>query len=90
MRKDLFYKRFLDAGELYAATLDGAGLVEFNKHFDPLATIAAHALNRPVKLAFQPVQLRARRLRRALDIAKAHDARRARLKSLAAASVPVS
>ena len=73
MQKTRFFRKFLNAGEKFAATLDGPTLVRFNELFDPLSTTAAIALNKPVLRAMAKATVVDRKLRRM----KAHEAAKA-------------
>lgn len=81
MNKHTFYTRFLKTGEDYAATLDGAGLIAFNDFFDPLATIAAHALGKTYERAQYPVLRLKRKLRRVAEVKATAAARKERLRA---------
>lgn len=80
MNKARFFRKFLDAGEKFAATLDGPTLVRFNDFFDPLATVAAIALNKPILRAVAKaavVDRKVRRIKAHLDAKAAGKAARA-------------
>ena len=66
MQKARFFRKFLNAGEKFAATLDGPTLVRFNEHFDGLSTIAAVALNKPILREAAKATVVDRKVRRVL------------------------